>query len=169
MKEELWARIEAILFAAGEPVRIEQIMEATGQDEPVVRAALEELKNTLSDARRLRLSHDGRTYTLITNPDYTDDVQKYLGAQVKPELTKPVLETLAVIAYRQPITKNEIDEIRGVTSDQTVKNLLLRGLIVEQGKKNEAGHPVLYETSHKFLQHFGLSSPTELPPLETLE
>ena len=169
MKDELWARIEAILFAAGEPVSIDQIAEATGQTEVQVQGALDELKKVLSGTRGLRLSHDGRTYTLITNPDYTDDVQKYLGSQVKAELTKPALETLAVIAYRQPITKNEIDEIRGVTSDQSVKNLLLRGLIVEQGKKNEAGHPVLYATSHKFLQHFGLSSPTELPPLESLE
>jgi segregation and condensation protein B len=92
-------------------------------------------------------------------------VRRFLQEETNSELSKPALETLAIVAYRGPVTKSQIEAIRGVASETMLRNLLARGLILEAGKSQEPGRPIRYAISHSFLQHFGLTSAAELPPL----
>ncbi|HSH31654.1 MAG TPA: SMC-Scp complex subunit ScpB [Candidatus Saccharimonadales bacterium] len=163
--DKLELSLEAILFAAGEPVTLARLAAATTADQAAVVRALGSLKTQLQP-RGIRLIASGRHYSLSTAPEAAAAVERYLGAAARAELSKPALETLAIIAYRQPVTKTDIEQVRGVSSDQTIKNLLLRGLISEAGRADSPGKPLLYATSLKFLEHFGLSGPDELPPLE---
>jgi segregation and condensation protein B len=164
---KLSSQIEAILFAAGDPVTLAQLAEALEINEGELSTSLDELRVSLAN-RGLRLVEANQTIGLVTAPEATEAVERFLGAQARTELTKPALETLAIIAYKQPATKTQIEEIRGVASDQTIKNLLIRGLIVENGQADEPGRPTLYSTSHKFLQLLGLSHVNDLKPLEEL-
>ncbi|MBW3538023.1 SMC-Scp complex subunit ScpB [Candidatus Parcubacteria bacterium] len=163
--DELAASLEAVLFAAGEPVTLARLVAATEADQTAVTGALAGLKTQLRH-RGIRLVTSGRHYSLATAPQAAAAVGRYLGGGARAELSKPALETLAIVAYRQPLTRTQIEQIRGVSSDQTIKNLLLRGLIIESGRADSPGKPLLYATSVKFLEHFGLSSPAELPPLD---
>jgi segregation and condensation protein B len=156
--------IEAILFVAAEPVSVEQLSRSLNAPTEDVLIALDELTESMTD-RGLRIISVGESFELVSHPGAAETVRHYLEEQVKPDLSKPALETLAIIAYKQPVTKDVIDEVRGVASDQSIKNLLLRGLIVEAGKSSEPGRPMQYATSHKFLKHFGLSDHDDLPPL----
>jgi segregation and condensation protein B len=164
---KLSPQIEAILFAAGDPVNVDQLAEATQSSDKELETGLSELKADLA-SRGLRLTEHAGSYSLVTAPETTPAVERFLGAQARTELTKPALETLAIIAYKQPATKSQVEEVRGVASDQTIKNLLLRGLIVESGQAQEPGRPTLYSTSHKFLQLLGLTHVSELKSLEEL-
>lgn len=163
----LSAHIEAILFAAGDPVPKPQLLNILECDDSAFEQAISQLKNSL-DGRGVQLMVSDSGYSLASAAGSAEVVSRFLGAQAKTELTKPALETLAIIAYRQPVTKTQIEEIRGVASDQTIRNLLQRGLIIESGKANEPGKPQLYSTSHKFLQLLGLSHANELTSLEEL-
>ncbi len=164
---DLSKHIEAILFAAGDPVSKQQLLDALECDEKNLEKALSDLKTALSD-QGLQLVLAEGSYSLVTAPGSTEVVSRFLGAQARTELTKPALETLSIIAYKQPATKTQIEEIRGVASDQTIRNLLQRGLIIESGKSNEPGKPIQYSTSHKFLQLLGLSHVGELTPIQEL-
>lgn len=163
----LSSQIEAILFAAGDPVSKSQLIEATSSSGKEIDDGLSQLKADLA-TRGLRLTEHSDSFSLVTAPETTESVERFLGAQARTELTKPALETLAIVAYKQPVTKSQIEEIRGVASDQTIKSLLLRGLIIEDGQSSDPGRPTLYSTSHKFLQLLGLSHVGELQPLESL-
>ena len=158
--------VEAILFVAGEPVSLKQLTEATSSQAEAVQAAIKELEVALT-GRGVRLTQNKQNYLLVTIPEAKTAVEKFLGAKVRNDLTKPALETLAIIAYKQPITKSQIEAIRGVASDQTIKNLLIRGLVVEAGTANQPGRPVLYETSMKFLQLLGISRIQDIPPFKS--
>lgn len=162
---ELINQLEAVLFAAAEPLSPKQLAKATSQPEAAVRKALIELVRQLA-SRGLRLLEANGEYSLATAPETAEAIQRYLGQQTRTELSRPALETLAIIAYKQPVTKSDIEAIRGVGSDQTVKNLLLRGLIVETGRSTAPGQPRQYATSTRFLQHLGISKASDLPTID---
>lgn len=165
-EEALASALESILFVAGEPVSIRSLARLTGSDAPTVRRAAERLMTILSD-RGIRLQvHDGRLQ-LITSPDNAALVRQFLSVPRQPQLSRPALETVAIVAYRQPVTKAEIEEIRGVGVDRMLSNLVARGIVVETGRRERPGRPIEYGTTRDFLQMFGLSSLRELPALES--
>jgi segregation and condensation protein B len=161
---DLNSQLHAILFVATEPLSAEHLAEAVEANIEAVAKALTELTTSLQQTG-VRLSHLDGKYRLVTAPNTAATVRRFLQAESKAELSRPALETLAIIAYRGPLTKAGIERIRGVASDTIVRNLLGRGLILEAGKSSEPGRPQLYAVSHTFLQHFGLTDPSELPPL----
>ncbi|NJD59744.1 MAG: SMC-Scp complex subunit ScpB [Anaerolineales bacterium] len=164
------ARLEALLFVAAGAVLPAQL--ATALDLPlrVVENALDILEKQLASEispRGFRLQrHLGRVQ-LTTAPDMADDVERFLGLESTSKLSRAALETLAIIAYQQPVTRPEIDAVRGVSSDGVLKSLLSKGLIQEVGRAERPGRPILYMTTADFLQNFGLNSLEELPPLST--
>jgi segregation and condensation protein B len=152
------------LFVATQPLSAEQLAATTGINPTIIKQALATLENELK-TRGIRLSSLNGKYQLVSAPETSSHIRKFLQEEAKTELTRPALETLAIVAYRGPITKTAIEQIRGVASDTMIRNLLSRGLITEAGKSTEPGRPVQYAVSHTFLQHFGLTSPTDLPPI----
>ena len=162
--------VEAILFVTGNAVEKSEICRAMG----ITHEELEETLNALEggydyDRRGLRLLRFGRHVQLATRPDYAKYVEKLLQPVQKQSLSQAVMETLAVIAYRQPATKGEVEQIRGVKCDYSIQSLLNKGLIKEVGRKEALGRPILYATTDRFLEHFGLSDIRELPPLPVAE
>ncbi len=166
-KSELATNLCAVLFVATGPLSLAQLAIATESPEEDVAAALEHLKSELAKGA-LRIIEAHKAYELVTAPALTPVVERFLGSQVRIELSRPALETLAIIVYRQPVTKMQIEEIRGIASDQTLKTLLQRDLITEAGHSSEPGKPTLYRPSHRLLHHLGLNSFDELSDLETL-
>lgn len=163
------ARIEAILFVAPAPVTIGALAEALGVSNNEVEQGLQQLGRNLANGRGLRLQrHEGR-YQLTSAPELAEEVEKFLGLEATARLSRAALETLAIVAYRQPITRPGVDAIRGVNSDGVIKSLLSKGLIQEVGRAEGPGRPILYGSTQDFLQHFGLNSLDELPPFELLE
>ncbi len=127
--------------------------------------ALEDLEQEYAQ-RGLRLQRLRGRVQLTTAPELAPWVEDFLGLEVTSHLSQAALEALAIIAYQQPVTRPQIDAIRGVNSDSVLKNLLSKGLVQEVGRAEGPGRPILYETTSEFLQHFGLSALSELPPLE---
>ena len=168
MSEEgsLKGRIEAILFVAGEAVRLDELARALNLPVGQVEKALEELKNEYDyEQRGFCLKRFGRQVQLATRALYADDVVRLLQPVQKQSLSQAAMETLAVVAYRQPVTKAEVEEIRGVKCDYSIHSLTVKNLIQEVGRKDTLGQPILYGTTDAFLDHFGISSLEELPPL----
>lgn len=160
----LSVKLEALLFVAAEPVTTAQLAEALDVSGSVIERGLNELESSLS-TRGLRLQrHTGR-FQLTTAPQLAEDIERFLGLEATTHLSRAALETLAIIAYQQPVTRPQIDAIRGVNSDSMMKSLLNKGLILESGRADGPGRPILYSTTPEFLQHFGLNSILELPPL----
>jgi len=155
--------IEAVLFAASEPLSAKRLTDIAQQPEEAVLAALDGLAKRLTGG--IRLSHTSGTYRLVTAPDTAGIVQNFIDDTSRQDLTRPALETLAIIAYRGPVTKSQIEQIRGVASEAMIRNLQSRGLIGDAGRSPEPGRPQRYAVSHTFLQHFGLTSTDDLPPL----
>ncbi|MHB0988144.1 MAG: SMC-Scp complex subunit ScpB [Bellilinea sp.] len=163
------ARIEAILFVAPAPVSIQQLAEALATSPGEIEESLRLLDRALQNARGIRLQrHEGR-YQLTTAPVLAEEVEKFLGLEATARLSRAALETLAIIAYRQPITRPGVDAIRGVNSDGVIKSLLSKGLIQENGRTEGPGRPILYGSTQDFLSHFGINSLDDLPPFELLE
>lgn len=159
--------VEAILFVTGNAVEKSEICRAMG----ITHEELEETLNALEggydyDRRGLRLLRFGQHVQLATRPDYAKYVEKLLQPVQKQSLSQAVMETLAVIAYRQPVTKAEIELIRGVKCDYSVQMLVSRGLIEEVGRKEALGRPILYGTTDAFLRHFCLTSLADLPEID---
>src|SRR5215211_3493842 len=164
----LSVQLEALLFVAAEPVTTAQLAAALDISGSVVERALNELEAQLS-SRGLRLQrHTGRVQ-LTTAPQLADLIERFLGLEATTHLSRAALETLAIIAYQQPVTRPQIDSIRGVNSDSMMKSLLHKGLILESGRADGPGRPILYSTTPEFLQHFGLNSILEMPPLAKTE
>jgi segregation and condensation protein B len=167
-RDKTIARIEALLFVAAGAVSPTHL--STALDLPIheIEYNLEILEQRLSSEiqpRGLRLQrHHGRVL-LTTSPDLAIDVEKFLGLETSTKLSRAALETLAIIAYQQPVTRPEIDAVRGVSSDGVLKSLLSKGLVQEIGRAERPGRPILFTTTSDFLQHFGLNSLEELPPL----
>ncbi len=167
MRSELSAKVEAVLFVAEKPVSRSELGRIVGATPRQLDVALAEL----ADAYRstgLRLQHDGDEWQIVTAPDMAPFVAAYLGAD-RLRVSPASLETLAVVAYRQPITRAQVEAIRGVNCDQTIYTLMTRRLIEERGRKEAPGRPILYGTTWEFLECFGLSSLEQLPTVLTPE
>ena len=158
--------IDAILFVAGEPTAIHDLAEALGVGELEIMRAVEELERRLeADRRGIALKRYGDHVRLETRAEYAPYVERMLQPVQRQSLSQTAMETLAVIAYRQPTTKGEVEQVRGVKCDYSVQSLLQKGLIKEVGRKEALGRPILYATTDRFLEHFGISDIRELPPL----
>ncbi|MDP2777858.1 MAG: SMC-Scp complex subunit ScpB [Anaerolineales bacterium] len=160
----LAAKIEAMLFISAEPVPVGQLAAALDVTPSVVERGLIELDESLL-GRGLRVQRNAGRVQLTTAPELASLVELFLGLEATTHLSRAALETLAIIAYQQPVTRPQVDSIRGVNSDAMLKSLLSKGLIQEAGRTEGPGRPILYSTTSEFLQHFGLSSIVELPPL----
>lgn len=166
----LLGRIEAILFVSGEAVHVEDLARALGIGKSETEQALNTLRDEYDFAQRgFVLRRFGTQVQLTTRPLYAPDVVRLLQPVQKQSLSQAVMETLAVIAYKQPVTRAEIEQVRGVKCDYSVQSLSTKGLIAEVGRKDAIGRPILYGTTEKFLQHFGITSLEQLPPLPTPE
>lgn len=166
-KRELEPAIEAILFASGEAVSIDRICLALNVDRIPVEQALQQLGDFYAFERRgIRLLRMEDRWQLCTAPEYADMIRRAFEARKPAKLSQPALEVLAIIAYNQPVTRAQIDQIRGVDSAYTVSLLLERDLIEECGKLQVPGRPKLYRTSEHFLRSFHIASLKELPGLE---
>lgn len=160
------AILESLLFVAGEPVSASALAKSTDIPEKEVSALLQELAGEYSRrSSGLMIRQIEESFQLITHPETGQWVKRFKNVHVSNKLSQPALETLAIIAYKQPITRVEIDQLRGVNSDGAVKTLLEKRLIKIVGKKEAPGRPFLYATTKDFLQYFGLSSLSELPPI----
>lgn len=160
------AILEAILLASPEPLPIRRIAEVIGLDEKDAKILIEDLRKQYQEpGRGLYIQEMAGGYVFTTRPEYAEYVEKLLQPRGKG-LSHAALETLAIIAYRQPITKAEIEGVRGVKVDRSVETLVERRLIREVGRKEAPGRPVLYGTTKDFLQYFGLKDIADLPPLE---
>jgi len=162
------ARIEALLFVASGSVAPGQLASALNIPLRMVEQYLDIYEHRLesdSTPHGLRLQrHHGRIQ-LTTSPEMSQDIERFLGLEISSKLSRAALETLAIIAYQQPVTRPEIDAVRGVSSDSVLKSLLSKGLVQEIGRAERPGRPILYATTSDFLSHFGLNSLEELPPL----
>jgi segregation and condensation protein B len=169
--EERKAALEAIIYAADEPATIEQLTKALGDEKLAVQASLDELvASYAAEDRGLEIRAVAGGYKLYTKPQEHDVVRRFIKSLRPPlRLTMPALETLAVIAYKQPVTSPEISEIRGVNTSGVISTLLDKRLITTAGRKEVIGRPILYKTSKEFLMRFGLSDLEELPSLKEFE
>ena len=158
------ASLEALLFVAERPLTRREIASLAGVDRDTVDARLGDLEVSLAD-RGVRLVLSGDRVELVTAPDAGGLIARYVGADAI-RLSPASLETLAIVVYRQPVTKAAVERIRGVDSDYTIRTLLHRRLVVELGRAETLGRPFLYGTGFEFLERFGLTSLDELPPLE---
>lgn len=160
--------IEALLFVAESPLTAGALAQATGTGEGTVKRALRQLSQEY-EARGLRLMDDGGRYQLVTAPQFGPYVERLIGVEPGQRLSRAGLEVLTIIAYRQPTTRGEIEAIRGVNSDRLVATLEARGLVEEAGTATTPGRPKLYRTTMRFLEHFGIASPRDLPPLPDVD
>ena len=169
--EERKAALEAIIYAADEPATIDQLSKAVGEEKLVVQASLDELvASYAAEERGVEMRAVAGGYKMYTKPQQHDVVRRFIKSLRPPlRLTMPALETLAVIAYKQPVTAPEISEIRGVNTSGVIGTLLDKHLITTAGRKEVIGRPILYKTSKEFLMRFGLSDLEELPSLKEFE
>jgi segregation and condensation protein B len=160
--------LEALLFVSAEPVASSQLAVTLEISIAAVEQGLQQLEGELQ-TRGLRLQRHGGRVQLTTAPEMAELIERFLGLEATSRLSRAALETLAIIAYQQPVTRPYVEGVRGVNSDGVMKSLLGKGLIQEVGRADGPGRPILYGTTPDFLQHFGVSSLTELPPLNLPE
>lgn len=163
--------LEAILFAASEPITVKQFQHAIPKmNVREIRNALTELKEEYQQMNRsFRLIEIANGYQICTHPEYSEWIRKFYIQQVRVTLSPSALETLAIVAYKQPVTRNDVSSIRGVNSDSVISALVEKGLVRVSGRKEGAGRSLLFSTTDTFLQQFGLKDPSELPSLEEIE
>ena len=167
---ELMAIIEALIFVSEEPINVKTIADVLKEDKGWVQTAVESLAHEFNSRESgLILREIAGGWQIATRPEYHEHVRAYLKSRPSAKLSLPSLETLAVIAYRQPVTVPEILEIRGVQSSSAIKTLLDKRLIVAKGRKETVGRPMMYGTSKEFLIQFGLKDLSELPSIEDFE
>jgi segregation and condensation protein B len=165
--DELAGVIEGILFGAGDGVSMSELCRCLDKPVAEVQFAMEILKQDYqSQARGIRLVQTKDTYQLSTKPEYYTYIKEITRQQEKTGLSRAALETLAIIAYRQPVTRLAVDELRGVSSSSAIQRLLDRGLICDGGRLEAPGRPILYKTTNAFLKTMGLSSLKEMPEFE---
>lgn len=162
-------RVEALLFVASGPVTTAQIAEALNLENKDVEATLRDIQVDFELNRGVALQWHGGRVQITSTAICAADVERFLGLEALSRLSRAAVETLAIIAYRQPISRPGIDAVRGVNSDGVIKNLLGKGLIQEVGRAEGPGRPILFSTTTDFLQHFGLASLEQLPPFELPE
>lgn len=157
--------VESLLFVAEGPVAITALARALEVDLARIEEVVAELRKDYA-GRGIRVQRSKERLQLVSAPDAAPAIEKFLGLEGSGHLSTPALETLAIIAYRQPVTRPGLEDIRGVNCDGVIHSLLTRGLIQEAGRLETVGHPTLYVTTFDFLQNFGLQSVEDLPPLE---
>jgi segregation and condensation protein B len=160
--------IESLLFVADGPVELRTLARLAERTPEEVAAAVEELASE-SRQRGVRVQRTGNAAQMVSAPEAAPFIQRYLGIDEHQRLSPAVLVTLTVIAYKQPVTKAEVERILKKNCDYGVMMLKLRGLITEVGRAEGVGRPYLYGTTFKFLEHFGLEKPEDLPPLPELD
>jgi segregation and condensation protein B len=168
--EDIKGALEAMLFVAGDPLAPHQLAEVLACDEGKVLSALQELREEyLAYNRGMQLREVGGGWRMHTHPAYASHIERLLLSSRRARLTRAAVETLAIIAYLQPITRGQVANLRGIQSENMVKVLEEQGLVAEAGKERAPGGPALYVTTEKFLERFGLKNLEELPPLEEFE
>ena len=160
----LTALLESVLFVASGPVTLARLATALEMTPAGVRELLSNLESQYV-GRGIRLQRSGDEVQLTTAPQTSAAVERFLGREVTSRLSQAALEVLAIVAYTQPTTRPQIDDVRGVNSDGALRTLLSKGLVEEIGRMEAPGRPILYGTTPQFLQHFGLSVTTDLPQL----
>jgi segregation and condensation protein B len=170
-EQELQGALEAIIYAADEPATLDQMANALGAEKMQVRAALDRLVASFAaEDRGIEIRKVAGGWKLYTKAQHHEAVRKFIKSLRPPlRLTMPALETLSVIAYKQPATLPEINDIRGVNCGGVIKTLLERRLITTAGRKEAVGRPILYRTSKEFLMRFGLADVDELPSIKEFE
>ena len=165
------AILEAILFAASEPISVKQFRHALpALSTRDIRNGLTELRNDYQELHRsFRLVEVANGYQICTCPEYAAWVQKFYTRQVRVTLSPSALETLAIVAYKQPVTRADVAAIRGVNSDSVLNSLVEKRLVCIAGRKEGTGRSLLFSTTDAFLQQFGLKDPSELPSIEEIE
>lgn len=167
---DLLASVEAILFVAGDPVNVAELAHSMNLTQSEMEDALSQLQASyIESGRGIRLNRNGGEAYLSIDPARARTVETFLQPMKKQALSQAVLETLSVIAYRQPATRAEIEAVRGVKCDYSVQMLLKRGLIEEAGQRETLGRPTEYRTTDKFLMHFGIESVDELPDINAIK
>ncbi len=164
----LTAALESLLFVSSGPVSLHRLAQTLETTPSAIRGLLTTLEEEYQE-RGLRLQWSGNEVQLTTAPQAAGVVERFLGLEVTTRLSQAALEVLAIVAYMQPTTRPEIDDIRGVNSDGALRTLLSKGVIEEVGRMDTPGRPILYGTTPEFLQYFGLRSLDELPPLVSEE
>ena len=165
--QELFGPIEAVLFVAGEPVEEEALRMALQVTPEALSVALEALAGQYEYERRgVRLLRFGRSVQLSTRPEYAPVVERLLQPVQRQSLSQAAMETLAVIAYKQPATRGDVEAVRGVKCDYSVQSLLAKGLIVSAGRRDTLGRPMQFVTTDAFLRHFGIDSIEQLPQID---
>lgn len=159
--------IESLLFVAGEPVTVAQLARATSLPLDTVELALAELTAACYE-RGVRVQREGERVQLVSAPEAAAVVARFLGVEASSRLSPAALEVLAIIAYRQPLTRAQIEAIRGVDSSGVIRALLARDLIAEAGRVETVGRPILYATTATFLRQFGLTNLADLPAVDLL-
>lgn len=168
-KQVYFSIIESLLFVSGEPLKLRDIASIIEADLDVAKEIIEELEERYeAEDRGIKVININDEYQLVTKPQNSAYLQKLLKTNSRQSLSQAALETLAIIAYKQPITRVSIDEIRGVKSDRAVLTLLEKGLIKETGRLEVAGRPILYSTTDKFLVAFGLENLKQMPSLNDI-
>lgn len=161
--------LEAILFLSGEPLALSALQEMVELAEPELKRLMDELMHEYRERQGgLHIVEIAHGYQMVTNPECAESVKKFKSTQLSTKLSMPALETLAIIAYKQPIIRAEVEQLRGVNSDSAIRTLLEKRLIKVIGRKEAPGRPFLYGTTREFLEYFGLKDLTELPTLKDL-
>jgi segregation and condensation protein B len=166
--DTLPALIESILFVAEEPVEVGLLAQALRRPDEEIEGALAELEQRCL-LGGTRIQRTGEVVQLVTNPEAGPYVERFLGLESRQRISGAALEALAIIAYKQPLTRAGVEQIRGVNSDAAIASLIARQLVEEVGKAPGPGRPALLGTTMRFLEHFGLSNPRDLPPLASTE
>jgi segregation and condensation protein B len=168
-REELKSIVENVLLAADQPINADELCKIflDGTDKSQLQSILGELKEEYS-SRNLQVTEVADGYQLCTRHEYNDYIRKFLKLDRSTRLSQPSLDTLSIIAYKQPLTRQEVDEIRGVDSSGVIKTLLEKKVIGPAGRKKVPGRPIMYRTTQKFLEYFGLKDLSDLPTLEDL-
>jgi len=169
-QEKLKAIVENILLASDQPVTVDDLQKTimNGTEKAVLRSILEELQEEYR-SRNLQIDEVAEGYQLCTRHEYSDWIRKFLKLDKTTKLSQPSLDTLSIIAYKQPLTKQEVEEVRGVDCGGVIKTLLDKKIIGPGGRKKVPGRPIMYRTTRKFLEYFGLKDLSDLPTLEDLQ
>ena len=162
--------VEAVLFTMGESVELQQLAAAIGEDEDIARQTVEALKETYDKEKRgIQIIELDNSYQMCTRAEYYENLIQVAATPKKHVLSDVVLETLSIIAYKQPVTKMEIEKIRGVKSDHAVNRLIEYNLVYEVGRLDAPGRPALFATTEEFLRRFGIGSMEELPDMDPVQ
>ncbi|MEM7346518.1 MAG: SMC-Scp complex subunit ScpB [Chloroflexota bacterium] len=164
-EQYLLKAIEGLLFVAPEPVTLKHLASVLECKPKEIEVVLDQLKEEYQE-RGIRLQRQGGKVQMVSAPELTDTIETFLGLSASAKLSTAALETLAIVAYRQPITRPQVEAIRGVNSDGVLRTLLSKGLVEEVGRLDSVGHPTLFGTTFEFLRYFSLEDIKDLPELE---